>query len=355
MFEEQAGNEAAGLPSNPRIHFAVIGLNHPHIYRQVEALARGGGELVSFFAREPDLSAAFSKRYPHARLASNEKELLESDDIQLIASAAIPDERAPLGIEAMRHGKDFLSDKPGMTSLQQLAEVRRVQAKTRRIYSIMYSERHENRATVKAGELVKAGAIGKVVHVLGVGPHRLNSKTRPSWFFEKKRYGGVLCDLASHQFDQFLFLTGSTRADIVTAQVGNLHHPEHAGLEDFGEVLVRGENATGYIRVDWFTPDGLPTWGDGRLLIQGTDGHIEVRKNVDLAGRPGGEHLFLVDKKETRYFDCKNEPLPYGERLVDDVINRTETAMPQAHCFYAMELALRAQKSARRLSPQRPG
>jgi predicted dehydrogenase len=349
-MSEQAGNaEAAGLPSKPRIHFAVIGINHPHIYRQVDALTRGGGELVSFFAEEADLAGAFSKKYPHARRATSQREILESDDIQLVASAAIPDQRAPLGIQAMQHGKDFLSDKPGMTTLQQLTEVRRVQARTRRIYSIMFSERHENRATVKAGDLVKAGAIGKVIHIIGVGPHRLNIKNRPPWFFERARYGGVLCDLASHQFDQFLFLTGSTRAEVVAAQVGNLHHPEHRGLEDFGEVMVRGDRATGYIRVDWFTPDGLSTWGDGRLLIQGTDGHIEVRKNVDLAGRPGGEHLFLVDKKETRYLDCKNEPLPYGERLVDDVINRTETAMPQAHCFLAMELALRAQKSARRL------
>ena len=183
-----------------------------------------------------------------------------------------------------------------------------------------------------------------------MGPHRLNAANRPAWFFQRERYGGVLCDLASHQFDQFLFLTGSTRADVVAAQVGNLHHPQHPGLEDFGDVMVRGDDGTGYIRVDWFTPDGLSTWGDGRLTIQGTDGYIEVRKNVDIAGRPGGEHLFLVDKKETRYLDCKNEPLPYGERLVDDVLNRTETAMPQEHCFLASELALRAQKSARRIS-----
>jgi predicted dehydrogenase len=350
MFEERAAQvEAAGLPANPRIHFAVIGVNHPHVYRQVDALTRGGGELVAFFAREPDLAETFSKKYPHAKLVRHQREILESDDVQLIASAAIPDERAPLGIEAMRHGKDFLSDKPGMTSLQQLAEVRRVQAQTRRIYSIMYSERHENRATVKAGELVKAGAIGKVIHVMGLGPHRLNLKTRPAWFFKKERYGGVLCDLASHQFDQFLFLTGSTRAEVVAAQVGNLHHPEQPGLEDFGDVMVRGDGGTGYIRVDWFTPDGLSTWGDGRLVITGTDGYIEVRKNVDIAGRPGGEHLFLVDRKEARYLDCKNEPLPYGGRLVDDVINRTETAMPQAHCFLAMELALRAQRSAKRI------
>jgi predicted dehydrogenase len=213
----------------------------------------------------------------------------------------------------------------------------------------MYSERLENRATVRAGELVKAGAIGRVIQTVGLGPHRLNAGSRPAWFFDRRRYGGIICDIASHQVDQFLFFTGSTRGEVVAAQTGNLHHPQYPGLEDFGDALLRGDGGTGYIRVDWFTPDGLSTWGDGRLTILGTDGFIEIRKNVDLAGKPGGSHLFLVDKKETRYIDCTQQQLPYGEQLVGDILNRTETAMTQSHCLLATELALKAQKQAERL------
>jgi predicted dehydrogenase len=249
----------------------------------------------------------------------------------------------------MRHGKDFMADKPGMTTLEQLAEVRRVQAETKRIYSILYSERHENRATVKAGDLVKAGAIGRVVQTVGLGPHRVNPKSRPAWFWDKDKYGGILTDIASHQFDQFLFFTGSTKADVLASQVGNFNHPDRPGLEDFGDAMVRGDGGSGYIRVDWFTPDGLSTWGDGRLTILGTDGFIEIRKNVDIGGRPGGSHLFLVDQKDTRYIDCQHVELPYGKRFVDDIVNRTETAMPQAHTFLAMELALTAEKNATRV------
>jgi predicted dehydrogenase len=263
-----------------------------------------------------------------------------------VISASIPNERAPLGVAVMRHGKDFMVDKPGITTLEQLAEVRRVQAETKRIYSILYSERFENRATVKAGELVKAGAIGQVLQTIGLGPHRMNAPTRPPWFFERERYGGILCDIASHQFDQFLFFTGSRRAEVVASQVGNVRHPQYPGLEDFGDVMLRGDGGSGYVRVDWFTPDGLGSWGDGRLTILGSDGFIEIRKNIDIAGRPGGDHLFLVNQKETRYFDCSGERLPYGEQLVDDVLNRTQTAMPQEHCFLATELALQAQKKA---------
>ena len=313
-------------------------------------MIRGGGELVSFFAKEQDLAEAYQKKFPQAKRARDEREILEDASLQLVVSAAIANERAPLGIRVMRHGKDFMSDKPGITTLEQLAEVRKVQAETRRIYSITYSERFENRATVKAGELVKAGAIGRVIQTLGLGPHRMNPKTRPAWFFEREQYGGILCDIASHQFDQFLFFTGSTSAEVVASQVGNVHHPQYPGLEDFGDVVLRGNAGAGYIRVDWFTPDGLDTWGDGRLTILGTDGFIEIRKNIDIAGRPGGSHLFLVDQKATRYVDCKDQDLPYGRLLVDDVLHRTETAMSQEHCFRAMELALQAQKQAQRLT-----
>lgn len=344
--------QGTNAPQNAphKIRFAVIGLNHYHIYSQVGAVLRGGGELVSFYAPEPDLAGDFSKRFPQAKLARNENEILEDGSIQLVLSAYIPEERAPLGVRVMQHGKDYMADKPGIITLEQLAEVRRVQAQTRRIYSIMYSERLENRATVKAGELVKAGAIGRVVQTIGLGPHRMNPKQRPAWFFDRKRYGGILCDIASHQADQFLFFTGSTRAEVVAAQVGNLHNRQYPLFEDFGDLLLRGDGGAGYIRVDWFTPDGLATWGDGRLTILGTDGFMEIRKNIDIAGRTGDSHLFLVDQKETRYIDCSNQSLPYGEQLVSDVVNRTETAMSQEHCFLATELVLKAQKAAHRLS-----
>jgi predicted dehydrogenase len=267
-----------------------------------------------------------------------------------VVSAAIPDERAPLGVRVMRHGKDYMVDKPGLTTLEQLAEVRRVQKETRRIYSICFGERLQNRAVARAAELVKAGAIGRVLQVVGFGPHRVNPASRPAWFWDKRRFGGILCDIASHQADHFLSFTGSTKAEVVAAQVGNLNHPDRPGFEDFGDVLWRGDKGTGYARVDWFTADGLGTWGDGRLTVLGTEGHVEVRSNVDIGGRGVGNHLFLVDQKETRYVDCTGQRLVYGERLVADVVDRTETAMPQEHCFLAAELVLTAQKTAQRLT-----
>jgi predicted dehydrogenase len=333
--------------SEEPVRFGVIGTNHNHIYGMTDLLLAAGAELAMFFAAEDELAAEFGRRYPQARRARSQAEILEDRGIALVASAAISADRAGVGIAAMRHGKDYLGDKPAFTTLDQLAEARRVQRETGRIYSICYSERLQNRATVRAGELVQSGAVGRPLQTVGLGPHRLNAPSRPAWFFERERYGGILTDIGSHQADQFLFFTGSTSADVVASQVGNLAHPQYPELDDFGDMLLRGDRGTGYVRVDWFTPDGLSTWGDGRLTILGTDGFIELRKYVDIAGRPGGDHLFLVNQRETKYIDCSQVELPFGPQLLDDIRHRTETAMPQAHAFLASELALRAQLQAR--------
>ena len=334
-----------GKTQTPRLRFSVIGINHDHIYGQVRSVMNGGGELVAFYAKEDDLAATFTKSFPQAKRVKTEAEILEDNTVQLVVSASIPCERAPLGIRVMEHGKDFMVDKPGITTLSQLEDVRATQQKTGRIYSILYG-RLESKSQMKANELIKAGAIGKVVQTIGKGPHRVTPQSRPAWFFDKKYFGGVICDLATHQFDTFLFITGSTSGKILASQVGNVHYPQYGEFEDFGDAMVQGNNGSGYIRVDWLTPNGLGTWGDGRLTILGTEGYIEIRETIDLAGRSGANHLFLVDQKATQYIDCKDVDVSYGKRLVDDILNRTETVMTQTHCFLATELTLIAQQNA---------
>ena len=328
------------------LRFAAIGLNHDHIYGQVNVMLRAGAELVAFHAAEDDLAAAFAERFPQAERVRDRRRILEDRSIGLIVSAAISDERAGIAVDAMHHGKDVMLDKPGMVTLDQLDEVRRVRTETGRIVSILYSEHFETASTVKAGELVRAGAIGEVIHTTGLGPHRLRKPTRPAWFFDRPRYGGIITDIAAHQFEQFLFFADALDAELLSASVANRANPDTPGLQDYGDVHLRTPEVTGYIRVDWFTPDGLPTWGDGRLFIVGTEGTIELRKYLDVAGRDGKDHLFLVDRKGMQHIDCGDVELPYGRQLAADIRDRTETAMPQERCFKAMELALKAQALA---------
>ena len=338
------------------IRFAAVGLDHRHILGQVGSMLAAGAECVGFHTEAEDLVPKFVETFPSIPRVADRRQILEDDSIDMVVSAAIPSQRAALGIETMRHGKDYMVDKPGFTTLGQLEEVRRVQRDTKRIYSVCFSERFEVPAATKATELVQAGAIGQVVQTLGIGPHRLNRHLRPDWFFQKEHFGGILNDIGSHQIEQFLHYTDSREAEIVASSVGNYANPSDPELMDFGQIVLRSGHANGYVRVDWFTPDGLPTWGDGRLFIQGTDGYIELRKYVDIAGRPGTDHLFLVDNKGVQYIDCSEVELPYARQLIDDVLNRTETAMPQEHCFLASQLALEAEVKATQLThPVRQG
>jgi len=365
---------AAGMDDSPIVHevagpgefgqaapahsikFAVAGMSHDHIFGMVEAVKRGGGVLVAAYGAEPDKVAGFTKRYPDVKMVKSEEEILNDSSIQLVLSSTIPSERASLGVRAMQHDKDYLSDKPGATTLAQIDEIRKTIAATKKIYGILYSERLEVKAAVKAGELVQAGAIGKVIQTINIAPHQIvqhgmdpyagGAGGRPEWFWEPAKYGGILCDIGSHQVDQFLFYTGSKEAEVVASQVANTAHPQKPKFQDFGDMMLRGDKGFGYVRLDWFTPDGLGTWGDGRLFILGTEGYIEVRKYVDVTRAKQGNNLFLVDKKESRFIDCNQVELPFGHQFVADIVNRTHIAQDQTQCLLAAELVVRAQMKA---------
>jgi predicted dehydrogenase len=347
---------AAAQEETPKYHikFAVCGMSHDHIYGMIGAVQRGGGELVAACGGEEDKLAAFRKRFPDVKIVATQEEILDDPKVQLVLSSQIANERAPMGVKAMRNGKDFLSDKPGATTLEQIDELRKTIAETGRIYGILYSERLEVKASVYAGVLVQQGAIGKVIQTINIAPHQIfqhgglagGAAGRPDWFWSTKQSGGILCDIGSHQVDQFLFYTGSTQAEVVESQIANVRHPEHPDFWDFGDMVLRGNRGLGYVRLDWFTPDGLGTWGDGRLFILGTDGYIEVRKYINLAVSKQGNNLFLVDQKSARYIDCSEMPLPFGPEFVADIVNRTHVAQDQTECLLAAELVIKAQMNA---------
>ncbi|WP_227269993.1 Gfo/Idh/MocA family protein [Roseobacter weihaiensis] len=332
------------------LKFIVLGLDHRHIYGMTQNMLKAGAECLGFWTMgTPQTLPGFVKRFPDlTRFETPEDALAMEAGLALIA--AVPADRAALAVKAMQRGLDVMSDKPGCTTLDQLDRIKQTVTKTGRIWSINFSERFEVPAVTRAEELVAAGAIGRVVHTAGLGPHRLNRDTRPEWFFDKDRYGGILVDIASHQIDQFLHFTGSSDAEVTHAFVANHANPGNPGLQDFGELSLRSEKGTGTVRVDWYTPDALPTWGDGRLTLLGTEGYIELRKYVDVGGAPGTDHLILVTGKTCEKIDASGAGLPYFKRLAEDIRNRTETAMPQAHCFKVMELALKAQNIAERAS-----
>ena len=327
---------------------AAAHLDHGHIYGQCNGLIGAGGQVKWVFDPDPGKVETFRASHPGVRIARSLEEILDDASVHLVASAAVPCERGPLGCRVMRAGKDYFTDKAPFTTLDQLAEARRTVAETGRKYAVYYSERLHVECAVHAGALVQAGAIGRVLHTIGAGPHRLHAASRPAWFFQRAKTGGILCDLGSHHCEQFLFYTGATDARVVATSARNAAHPEHPGLEDFGECLLAADNgASGYFRVDWFTPEGLGAWGDGRLIILGTEGYIELRKYTDIASDHGPDQLFLVDEKGEHRIPCAGRVgFPYFGQLILDCLDRTEKAMTQDHAFKAAELCLIAQEMA---------
>ena len=332
--------------------FAAVALDHGHIFGQCNGLIEAGGELRYVYDPDPDKVTNFLKTYPQAQAVDRLETILDDPAIRLVAAAAVPCDRGPLGVRVMQAGKDYFSDKAPFTSLEQLDEARKAVAATGQKYMVYYSERLHVECAIFAGQLIAEGAIGRVISVMGLGPHRLNLPSRPAWFFEKAKYGGILCDIGSHQIEQFLSFSGATDATVTEAAVANFANPQYPELEDYGHANLVGNNgATNYFRVDWHTPSGLRTWGDGRTVILGTDGYIELRKYIDLARDASGDHLFLANSHgEEEYSLHGKVGFPFFGQLILDCLNRTENAMTQAHAFKAAELCLKAQLAAKRIA-----
>lgn len=330
--------------------FAAVSLEHGHIYAMSNGLTEAGAELKWVYDADPKKVQAFVEKFPQVKVAKSLDEILNDKEIQLVAGAAITSERCDLGLKVMDAGKDYFTDKAPLTTLEQLSKAKAKVAETGRKYAVYYSERLHVESAVYAGQLVAEGAIGRVIQTIGTGPHR-EGINRPDWFYEKKQYGGILCDIGSHQIEQFLFYTGNVDAEIVNSQVANYSHPQYPNFEDFGDAILIGSNgSTGYFRCDWYTPDGLSTWGDGRLTILGTEGYIEIRKYVDLTFNES-DIVYLVNKNgEFRYPVAGKVGYPFFGQLILDCINRTEFAMTQDHAFKAAELCVKAQLLATKIA-----
>ncbi|ENH96648.1 dehydrogenase [Gracilibacillus halophilus YIM-C55.5] len=328
--------------------FAAVALDHGHIFGQCNGLLEAGATLKWVYDADEEKVNNFLDKFPQAKKAESLEEILHDPDIKLVTAAAIPSERSTLGHRVMRAGKDYFTDKTPFTTLKQLEETKEVIQETGQKYMVYFSERLHVESAVYAGQLIEQGAIGKVIQVTGFGPHRLNASSRPTWFFEKEKYGGILCDIGSHQIEQFLFYTGCEDAEVLHSKIGNYDHPTYPELDDYGDATLVGDNgATQFFRVDWFTPDGLRTWGDGRTFILGTEGMIEIRKYIDLASDRGGNQLYLVNQEGEQHFDLNGKVgYPFFGQLIKDCIYRTEHAMTQKHALKAAELCLKAQEKA---------
>lgn len=335
--------------------FAVAAMDHGHIYGMVNGLTEAGATLRCVFDKlDTDKAKKLADNHG-AQHVTDLDVILNDPEIQLVAAAAIPNERAPLGIRCMDSGKHYFTDKTPLISLAQLDDVKAAVERTGKKYMTYFSERLHVECAMHATELIEQGVIGQVLNVTGFGPHRMGDpSSRPDWFFKHAQYGGILCDIGSHQIEQFLTYAGCQDAEIVSASVGNFGNPDTPELEDFGDCHLVGDNgATMYFKVHWFTPDALRVWGDGRTFITGTDGYIEMRKYLDVTNPElVSDILILVNQNGEQRMELAGQVgFKFFGRLVRDCLDGTETAMTQAHALKAAELCVKAQLAATNATP----
>ena len=338
------------MKEKPGPRFAAIGLDHRHVYDLTAGLLAAGAVCVGHDPEtsDPRVLAGFRKRFPNIPAVARDR-LLDDPSIDFIVLCSVPRDRAAVAIEAMRRGKDVMVDKPGVTTAALLAEVEAAVRETGRIWSIVMG-RLTSASVQAALGVVRSGELGHLVSLTSLAPHRLNRALRPDWFFERDAYGGIINDIGVHSIDQFLAFAGASDATIGASTIG-CFGTSPPGFEDFAEITLRSATMTGTMRMDWFTPDGLPDWGDGRLFLVGTEGTLELRKNLDIEGRAGGDHLLVANRNRTRHQDCSELQVTYYRDFLDDVRDRTGRMLDGGRVFSVCRLALRCQSDAVRFTP----
>lgn len=341
--------KAVRVVENGLFRVGVIGMDHGHIYGMCNGLTEAGAEIALVYDSDPKKIEAFLEKFKGAKVAESEEEVLSSS-VDMIASASVASLRCGIGIKAMEHGKHFFADKPSITTFEDLEKVRETCRITGKRFFTYFSERLHVEASVFAEKLIKEGKIGRVINIMGWGPHRVGrEESRPEWFWHEKEYGGTLTDIGCHQIEQLFFYSGAENGKVVSSRKANYNHKNHPDFQDFADATLEFDNGvTGYFRVDWFTPDGLGAWGDGRTLIVGTEGYIEIRKYIDVANNPEGDQIYYVDKEGEHHIAAAGlAGYPFFGKMILDCIDGTDTAMSQDYIFRVMELAITAQKNAR--------
>ncbi|MFA7119793.1 MAG: Gfo/Idh/MocA family oxidoreductase [Sphaerochaetaceae bacterium] len=328
--------------------FSVIGLDHGHILAMTNGLLEAGATLRWVYDKDRAKAISFCKRFAEGKVAESEEVVLSDRVTTLVVSAIRPDQRCSLGLQVMKVGKDFFVDKPGMLSLADVQSVKELCEKTGRKYIIYFGERIHVEAAVQAQRMIDSGELGKIVSITILAPHRLNKASRPDWFFDPRKNGGILVDIGSHQIEQFLSYSHADSAKVNYSMVANYANPDKPDFMDFGEVsLLSDTGVSGYCRVDWFTPAGLGAWGDGRVFIVGTKATLEIRKYIDVAQSSEGDHLYFVNEKGEHHLQVTGKiGFPFFGELILDCLNRTERAITQRHVLEAMTITLQAQEQA---------
>ncbi len=147
------------------------------------------------------------------------EELLADDQIDIVLVATPNDLHKPIAIQAMRAGKNVVSEKPVTLNSSDLQEMMDVAKETGKLFTVHQNRRwDEDYLTMK--KIYEEQKLGET--------YRIESRVHGSrgipgdWRQEKEHGGGMVLDWGVHLLDQILQMMGNTKLKTVYATVTNI-------------------------------------------------------------------------------------------------------------------------------------
>src|SRR5690625_333855 len=273
------------------IRLAMAGIAHPHAHYVLDELAyQSEVHLVAAANVEPG-TIGHRTLPASTTVYENHRQMLDQHYVDVVVVCGIYSQRADMIVDALASDADVLADKPLCTELEDLDRIQQAAVNSRRVVSTMF-EKRAHPVTLATRKVVDDGELGQIALVAATGPHKLNYATRPEWFFDGEKYGGILADLAVHDIDLVLLFTG-IRNGVVSGHQSNLALPQHPGFSDAGAAFFTSNNVASTLEAHWMWPAASPFHGHYRMRLTGTRGTAELdwaQNRLDLVTNERASH-----------------------------------------------------------------
>ncbi|RXZ84685.1 gfo/Idh/MocA family oxidoreductase [Paenibacillaceae bacterium] len=326
--------------------FSIVGCEHAHIEIFIAEMIALGYECAGLY--EPN-NVRLAKRLADqfALPIVTEQQRLFAEDVAIIGSSAINNEKIGLIETCERYGKPVMIDKPAVTNRGDFERLQAVIERGKIEVGMLLTERF-NPAVHTLKNLIEAGELGRIVSIGMRKPHLLNAASRPEWFFSKEQCGGIIIDLLVHDFDLLRWFTGSEVHESDGMKVKS-SLPDRPGFYDAASLqVVMGNGVIAQLYADWYTPATSWTWGDGRIFVTGTEGFAELRLAGDPIAGAGTDELLLcaTNQEPPRRLALEAAPCTITEDFLQRIAGKS-SMIASADIIAAAKATIDADERAR--------
>ena len=267
-----------------KIGFAVIGyggMGGWHIRKTTDDLKDQFNAIGTFDIKEERQQAAREKGL---KAYESREALLSDPAIELVTVATPNDVHREIVIDALRHGKNVICEKPVALSSADLEAMIAVANETGKLFTVHQNRRWDpDYRTAKA--VLDSGDLGRVFNI----ENRVHgSRGVPGDWRALKAYGGgMLLDWGIHMCDQMLQMMGQRRLISLYAQLTYITCDE---VDDGFRVFCRFEGDVTFL-VEILTSNfiTLPRWyilgENGSAIVEDWDQNGKIRRVHDWENR----------------------------------------------------------------------